>query len=274
MPPKPDAEQLFKWYWIEGWGTRQIAAALGVSQPWARKILKEHGIQLRTYKENKMPTPKGGTLSRAHAQKISKALKGNDSWRDPETGQHRNWQRVEVQCSACGKPILRKRCHMHYKRHFCDQTCFGKWRAENIKGDAHPSYRKKEIGCKQCGFRFLAPPNRTKRKHGAFCSRECHDDWRRENLRGPMLYNWLGGYEPYYGESWATAKRKARERDKHTCGECGKTRDQLGRNLDVHHIVPFRTFGPTRHREANDLSNLVCYCNKCHKIVEERHRKR
>jgi predicted HNH restriction endonuclease len=42
----------------------------------------------------------------------------------------------------------------------------------------------------------------------------------------------------------------------------------LSRQLDVHHIIPFRKFGIERYQEANSLSNLICYCNLCHLIVE------
>ena len=94
-------------------------------------------------------------------------------------------------------------------------------------------------------------------------------DWRSENVCGATLYNWKGGYEPYYGPSWPSAKRKARERDKHICQRCGVTREELGKNLDVHHKIPFRNFGVERHLEANALGNLICHCARCHKIVED-----
>ncbi len=52
-------------------------------------------------------------------------------------------------------------------------------------------------------------------------------------------------------------------RDK-ACADCGKTEAQTGRELDVHHIVPFRAFSVARHAEANALSNLMALCNECH----------
>jgi 5-methylcytosine-specific restriction endonuclease McrA len=80
---------------------------------------------------------------------------------------------------------------------------------------------------------------------------------------GEDAANWRGGYLPYYGGSWRRARRQARERDG-CCQDCGMTPSDLGRALDVHHLVPFKTFGVERHREANDLANLVTLCPTCH----------
>jgi len=48
------------------------------------------------------------------------------------------------------------------------------------------------------------------------------------------------------------------------------TAAELGRSLDVHHIVPFREFGRERYLEANDPGNLVALCNVCHTAREWR----
>jgi predicted HNH restriction endonuclease len=41
----------------------------------------------------------------------------------------------------------------------------------------------------------------------------------------------------------------------------------LGYSLDVHHIVPFRTFKGD-WRKANELSNLITLCRNCHRKAE------
>ncbi|NVM57405.1 MAG: HNH endonuclease [Desulfobacterales bacterium] len=87
--------------------------------------------------------------------------------------------------------------------------------------------------------------------------RENHADFSGEN--NP---NWKGGYEPYYGPNWEEQRRKALERDHHTCQLCGDPED--GRELDVHHIVPFREFGLERYEEANRLENLITICRSRH----------
>jgi len=83
--------------------------------------------------------------------------------------------------------------------------------------------------------------------------------------------NWRGGWEPYYGPSWLSQRQKARERDK-VCQRCSLTPGQNGRELDAHHIIPFRLFGRERHLEANHLDNLVCYCMSCHTIIDSEFR--
>ena len=85
---------------------------------------------------------------------------------------------------------------------------------------------------------------------------------------GPNNYNWKGGHEPYYGPNWKSQRRNARHRDNYTCQRCGITEEKLSRQLDVHHLTPFREFGLERYKEANTLKNLVCLCSECHHIVE------
>jgi transposase len=65
-----------------------------------------------------------------------------------------------------------------------------------------------------------------------------------------------------YGENWYQQRRRARERDSHTCQVCGHTPDADERALDVHHIQPVRTFGSPE--DANTLDNLVTLCRPCH----------
>ncbi|WP_280985286.1 homing endonuclease associated repeat-containing protein [Halorhabdus utahensis] len=81
---------------------------------------------------------------------------------------------------------------------------------------------------------------------------------------------WKGGHKRYYGPSWSSARRKARERDGYTCQRCGMTDeehlDEYGHKLHVHHIKPFRTFDD--HEDANDLGNLITVCLDCHNRLE------
>lgn len=88
------------------------------------------------------------------------------------------------------------------------------------------------------------------------------------NLKGENHPHWKGGHELYYGPNWQEQRRKARERDKHTCQLCDKTRREIGKEIDVHHIVAFREFGLERYKEANKLSNLITFCHSCHIKVE------
>lgn len=122
--------------------------------------------------------------------------------------------------------------------------------------------------CEKCGKNYTMSPKFTKQYREArrFCSIKCWYEFVRDDPANAT--NWKGGYLPYYGSNWLDQARKARKRDNYTCQRCGLHESNLSRKLDVHHIVPFREFGIARFKEANALSNLICYCGSCHIIVE------
>jgi DEAD/DEAH box helicase domain-containing protein len=67
-----------------------------------------------------------------------------------------------------------------------------------------------------------------------------------------------------YGPNWVQQRQAARERDAHTCQNCGARGE--GQVLEVHHKIPFRAF--EHFREANRLDNLVTLCPACHYRAE------
>lgn len=69
-----------------------------------------------------------------------------------------------------------------------------------------------------------------------------------------------------YGSGWKQVKEEVRARDK-VCQGCGKTPEDNGRALDVHHIRPYRFSG------SNSLDNLVALCRSCHMRGEDNGRK-
>jgi DEAD/DEAH box helicase domain-containing protein len=74
-----------------------------------------------------------------------------------------------------------------------------------------------------------------------------------------------------YGPNWEQQRNAARARDGYTCRHCGRAEDE--RQHDVHHIIPFRTFGyipgvNENYRQANALENLLTLCAACHQRVE------
>lgn len=79
---------------------------------------------------------------------------------------------------------------------------------------------------------------------------------------------WKGGISDSYGPGWDRARRRVRERDG-VCQHCGG--DGSDRQLDVHHIVPFRLFDQADDvpkSRAHDLGNLVLLCRPCHQKAE------
>lgn len=144
-------------------------------------------------------------------------------------------------------------------RQYCSQECAGRANVGNIARWAPSAFT---AACEQCGAPFETTPKRT---CGRFCRHACFAAWMADGnaLAGEHNPKWRGGRLPYYGASWQRARRQTRLRDGN-CQDCGITPSALGKALDVHHLVPFRAFGVERHREANDLANLVALCPPCH----------
>lgn len=67
-----------------------------------------------------------------------------------------------------------------------------------------------------------------------------------------------------YGPDWPAQRLSARRRDSYRCQSCGLP--ERGREHDVHHKTPFRSF--SSFLEANRLENLVTLCPACHRRVE------
>jgi len=67
-----------------------------------------------------------------------------------------------------------------------------------------------------------------------------------------------------YGPNWPTQRNRARARDGYRCQVCGTP--EQGRQHDVHHKTPFRTFDS--YEQANQLANLITLCRSCHRRAE------
>lgn len=124
-----------------------------------------------------------------------------------------------------------------------------------------------EFDCEQCGATRALPPSDVEDGRGRFCSHECKSAWMSENWRGEAHHAWKGGHEQWwYGDDWWQVRRAARERDGHECQRCGATREDLGREPDVHHIKPIREHDDPF--DAHNLDNVICLCPSCHAGVE------
>lgn len=199
-------------------------------------------------------------------------------------------RRIVVICQHCGTAFRKVHAQYKlYKKHFCCRECYD-------------LYRRIGVNCHRCGISFIInkykfdnsktkifhccwscrkyPPiycdwcgniiekGRFKKNKNKFCTIKCKADWTSENIHGEMHHNWKGGEQKYYGRSWDKQRKKAMERDNHTCQECGNHKGELDKRLNVHHKIPFRYFGLKRHEEANELDNLITYCDPCHRIKE------
>jgi DEAD/DEAH box helicase domain-containing protein len=81
-----------------------------------------------------------------------------------------------------------------------------------------------------------------------------------------------------YGPNWQQQRNAARARDGYRCTLCGAP-EPAGRQHDVHHRQPFRSFGYVpgqndAYRQANQLENLATLCRACHQRAEQGQRLR
>ena len=67
-----------------------------------------------------------------------------------------------------------------------------------------------------------------------------------------------------YGPEWTKIRERVRTRDGFQCQVCGAPEN--GRQHDVHHKTPFKSFAS--RDEANRLENLTTLCSSCHRKVE------
>jgi len=96
-----------------------------------------------------------------------------------------------------------------------------------------------------------------------FCTDECRNGW---IASSPSFEITLDKRYRLRGANWEMQAGKARERDSFTCQVCKVTEETLGRQLDVHHKIPFRSF--KSNVEANKLENLISLCPSCHTKLE------
>nr|WP_284006565.1 HNH endonuclease [Halomicroarcula sp. YJ-61-S] len=103
------------------------------------------------------------------------------------------------------------------------------------------------------------------------CSRDCHAEWLSAAFTGDGHPNWQGGGIDDYGPGWPAVRERALGRDGHACVVCGADDADIGRNPDVHHVVPVRLFAASpvlTVADAHTLDNVVSLCPACHRRAE------
>jgi len=153
-------------------------------------------------------------------------------------------------------------------------SCVGSatWRTPpTLEGDENSRWSggKRTVECTACGSTFERYPSET--DSAVFCGSECRSNWLSERFSGPRHPNWRGGGNVEYGAGWRKARSKALDRDDSECQLCRTTREELGRNPDVHHIVPVRRFLESDTHTVEDahyLRNLISLCSSCHRRAE------
>ena len=195
----------------------------------------------------------------------------------------------EIKCSMCGERFTRRENKRKSKHgaEYCSRKCHyagrsagltkrvvsdpytitesgrAGWKAMGDRRRGTPYKEPVSWDCEVCGkTRTLNRGQLAPARKFRFCSHACAN----VSNRGESNPSWKGGHRGYYGPDWRPQRRLARERDGHACQGCGATRDELGRELDVHHIIRFGDF--ENSGEANRIENLISLCHSCHMHAE------
>lgn len=180
---------------------------------------------------------------------------------------------ITVKCDDCGTVCEHeKRLLARGKIPLCKPCSYA---ARGRKARARP---KSIVICKcaVCEREFPQTPSQARKARLAkTCSVICRDKARAMGLiyravqtpRGQDNPLWEGGRAHInYGADWKSQRDAARLRDSDTCRECGMTKAEHGRALDVHHVVRFIDFADST--EANALTNLITLCRSCHRHAD------
>ncbi|AOV07831.1 hypothetical protein BI350_09990 [Sporosarcina ureilytica] len=168
--------------------------------------------------------------------------------------------RITLHCQECNTPFEVIRSRQNAK--FCSKNCLGKANGRRAKQELT---KQVMVECSYCKKKFQKKPSVVRTLN--FCTVNCMGTYYSEKqlFSGENSGTWNGGKIAYYGPNWLAQRRAARERDEFTCQKCGIGESQYGRELSVHHIIPFVIIND--YLVANELSNLLSVCEPCHRII-------
>lgn len=179
----------------------------------------------------------------------------------------RRSRKVTITCAECGAKKRRKRHRLnHAENQFCSPSCHDRWRSKNQNGADHHQYERVEVECSICEATELRQPHRVDRSKDHLCSNECKKEWLRRRFSGKNNPRYKERVVIGYGDGWNSQRERCLQRDNHCCQICEATKEELGQDPDVHHIIPFSEFED--HEKANEVKNLVALCRSCHQRWE------
>ena len=133
----------------------------------------------------------------------------------------------------------------------------------NFGDRSAPGNDQVETRCAFCRQTTLVPAWYAEQTQLHFCDAACRSAWTEAE---PSFAVRLGHAAKRRGANWELQAVKARERDSFTCQVCGVSEEELGRQLDVHHKIPYHSF--QSNVEANKLEHLISVCPSCHLKLE------
>jgi 5-methylcytosine-specific restriction endonuclease McrA len=94
-----------------------------------------------------------------------------------------------------------------------------------------------------------------------FCSEKCHNKFMKY-IKHDFIHNKKRVYKDY-GPFWGIIRNEVRKQQNYKCADCGINEKEYGKQLSIHHKIPFSSFDTIE--EANKLNNLVGICEPCHR---------
>lgn len=128
------------------------------------------------------------------------------------------------------------------------------------RGESHHRWKGDLLlrKCSNCLSVFRKPSGRKNSKSGlTFCSMKCSKEYQIEE-RHPC---WKGGSPNHRGGRYTIWARAVVTRDNKACKKCGSKK-----NLNAHHIKPWKKFPDLRF----EISNGLTLCVKCHREVHSK----
>jgi hypothetical protein len=180
--------------------------------------------------------------------------------------------KTETECEICGGTF---EYYPSEKKGLYCPTCVESedWRPkQDFSGEDNPRWNggKQEYECDVCGDTVERHPSGVTGEIVA-CDEDCRRKWLSEAFTGEGHPNWEGGDTGNYGKGWNRIRKLALERDGYACTHCGKSKEEIGRNPDVHHIIPVRVFAAARgftKADAHYKENVVSLCIACHRKAD------
>lgn len=169
-----------------------------------------------------------------------------------------NGGKKTVICDYCGKEIKRKPSQIS-DINFCCKNCQYKHYGINQTGNKNHQWKggKIKCTCQICGKEFEVKQNIKNNGYGIYCSRICKGIGTGKEHH----YNWKGGisYLPYCEKFNENKREEIREKHGRECFICGKSEEENGSKLSVHHI------NYRKHQGCNgEKWSLLPLCRSCH----------
>jgi hypothetical protein len=177
-------------------------------------------------------------------------------------------KKIEKTCEHCGELFyITPWKEKHGSRKFCSMKCY----REAHRGD--------ELVCKVCGKIFYSNLHKMHKNRGIYCSVIC----RLNDMFGEGNPNWCGGssFGKYCKKFNGNLKIRVRAYFGYKCIVCGKTTEENGRQLDVHHIeynksaccdgksVHFAALCRECHTRTTPKKNREYWETVLHRIIDE-----